>query len=364
MSTDDLSDIWPKELDGRLQPERVIARGGFATVARAWHVVLERAVAVKILHPEHVKDPVVRSRFLQEAQVVAKLDHPHVVKMLDYGASETHAWIVLPFVEGESLRARITTAPLQWREAAKFGREIASAMQAIHLSGVVHRDLKPENVLIDNDNRSMLTDFGMSKPRRSGVTTGAGVILGTPGYIAPEAVKESPVSPASDMYSLGILLWEMTAGFRPFERNDPHDKATTRTRMEELMAARDLDPPRLGAHVKDVPRSLEGLVARLLERSPIDRPRADQVIEELAWMESGATSDLPRGEVGLATVRVTRPSRTDEASLTASAVRRRTANMPSTTKTTSKAWPTWAWLLIGLLTFNVLLGLWLALRKH
>ena len=350
----ELSEIWPAELDNRLTPERVIARGGFATVARAWHTVLEQAVAVKILHPEHVKDVQVRLRFLQEAEVVSRLDHPHVVRLLEYGASETHAWIVMPFVEGESLRARLQKETVPWRDAARLGREIASAMQAIHAVGVVHRDLKPENVLIDGQNRALLADFGMSKPKRSGVVTGAGVILGTPGYIAPEAVKESPVSPASDMYSLGIVLWESVAGFRPFERNVLTDPASARTRMEELMAARDTEPPRLSRVVRDVPRSLDGLVARLLEREALDRPRAESVIEELAWIETGA-GELP--EAGLATMRTTRPVREHD-SRQVGPPRQNTG--PLSRPPRRGRTPPWAIALAVVLAVNVLLGLWLA----
>lgn len=346
-----------------MQPERLIARGGFASVIRAYHSILERAVAVKVLHPEHIKDPVVRSRFLQEAEVVARADHPHIVRLLEYGASDTHAWIVLPFVEGESLRARMARGPLPWRDAARFGREIASAMDSIHDAGVVHRDLKPENVLIDHDGRTMLTDFGMSKPRRSGVQTGSGVILGTPGYIAPEAVRESPVSPSSDMYGLGILLWEAIAGFRPFERADPARADSTRTRMEELMAARESEPPRLSDVVPDVPRSLCGLVTRLLERAPTDRPRAAQVIEELAWIETGGPGELP-GDAGLATVRVTRPvrSRPDSGPVeTLSGIQRRTGSLPM--QRPSAGLPLWARALIAVILANAAVAIYLVFKR-
>ena len=350
----DLREIWPAYLDDRMTPERVIASGGFASVARAHHKILQRAVAVKILHPEHVRDAQVRSRFLQEAQVISRLDHPNIVRVLEYGTDETHAWIVLPFIEGESLRARITREPIGWREASRMGREIASAMQVIHAAGVVHRDLKPENVLLDPDQRALITDFGMSKPRRSGVVTGAGMILGTPGYIAPEAVKDAPVSPASDMYSLGVVLFEVVAGFRPFEREDPRDPQSTRTRMEELMAARETEPPKLIDVVKDVPRSLDGLVTRLIEPTPTDRPRAEQVIEELAWIETGA-GDLPEG--ALSTMRVTRPGSGSESRQTSSPQITGPRVRPNFRGRGGR--PLWAIALLAVLAVNVLVGLFL-----
>jgi serine/threonine protein kinase len=303
----DIPSFWPQELNASYRPEQLIARGGFAVVIRARDLRQDRTVAVKLLLPDHMQDAVVRQRFLQEAELISKLDHAHILPLLEYGANAESAWMVLPYVSGASLRTKLESKPLPWREAMKLARDVASALSAIHARSIVHRDLKPENVLID-DSRALLTDFGISKPKRSGLNTGAGVILGTPGYIAPEMVSDKPCVAASDLFSLGVVMWEMLAGFRPHQRKDPKDPASVRTRLDELVASRETTAARVGDQVADVPRSLEGLIARLLEKNPPDRPTADQVVEELTWIEtSPAGLDTPRDFAS--TIRTSRPDK-------------------------------------------------------
>jgi serine/threonine protein kinase len=259
-----------------------------------------------VLLPDHFPDPVVRQRFLQEADLVAKLDHPHILKVLEYGANADQAWMVLPYVDGSTLRALLAGGTLPWRDVARMGRHVASALATIHAASIVHRDLKPENVLVDRAGNALLVDFGISKPRRSGLNTGAGMILGTPGYIAPEMVSDRAISTASDMFSLGVLLWEMLTGFRPHQRKDPGDPASGRTRLDELVASREQTVGRLTEHAPDVPRSFEGLVTRLLEKSAENRPTAEVVVEELSWIENSPMGvDTPR-DFSM-TVRTSRP---------------------------------------------------------
>lgn len=278
----ELAQLWPPVLGERYHPARVLARGGFGVVVEAHERGTNRRVAVKLLHREHGEDPQVALRFLQEAQIVAGLAHPHVLTLVDYGVESEQPWMVLPFVDGLSLRDRMRRGPLDWREVAAFARDLAFGLKAIHGACVVHRDLKPENILLDEENRPLITDFGVSKACASGVKTASGVILGTPGYIAPEALLEQPVTTQSDMYALGVTLYEMLVGHRPLQREDPDDPASGRSRMDEMLAIREVSPVPPATLVNDCPRWLDALIRELLALDPDDRPTAAMVAEDLA----------------------------------------------------------------------------------
>jgi eukaryotic-like serine/threonine-protein kinase len=209
-------------LNGRYRIEDKIGSGGMSTVYRAFDETLEREVAIKILHGHISDEEAALERFRREARTVAQLSHPHVVMVIDAGEDGGHPYIVFEFVRGETLKDRIKReGPLPVAEAVAYGIEIGRALQAAHERGLVHRDVKPQNVLLDDEGRAKVTDFGIALGLETGQLTGAGKVIGTTDYVSPEQATGSEVSGQSDVYSLGIVLYEMLTGEVPF-KGDSH----------------------------------------------------------------------------------------------------------------------------------------------
>ncbi|MBI4865113.1 MAG: serine/threonine protein kinase [Candidatus Riflebacteria bacterium] len=287
----------PRKLARRFRVERVVGQGGFGVVLRAIQVGLDRAVALKLLLPEHTADPATRARLIKESRLVARLSNPCIVPVLDHGIEEDMAYIVFPFVEGASLRSQIETGGLSWAQVLGHALRIAEALAAIHEAGVVHRDLKPENVLLNEAGESFVTDFGVSKPLGTMVKTASGQILGTPGYLAPELVRGGEPAPGSDLYALGVMLWEMLSGFRPHQRGDPLDPGSTRPPLTALTRSVEADPPALPLSVS-IPGPFEELIGRLVSRDPAARPRS--TLEVLTLLQD-LRARISDGQIGLAT---------------------------------------------------------------
>ena len=204
-------------LDGRYRIEDRIGSGGMSTVYRAFDETLERQVAIKILHGHISEDEASLERFRREARTVAQLSHPHVVMVIDAGEDEGHPYIVFEHVRGETLKDRIKReGRLPVAEAVAYAIEIGRALQAAHERGLVHRDVKPQNVLIDDEGRAKVTDFGIALGLESDQLTGAGKVIGTTDYVSPEQAMGNEVTGQSDVYSLGIVLYEMLTGSVPF----------------------------------------------------------------------------------------------------------------------------------------------------
>jgi serine/threonine-protein kinase len=205
-------------LNGRFRLEEQIGSGGMSTVYRAFDETLERWVAIKLMHGSLSDDPLQLERFRREARAVARLSHPHVVTVIDAGEDDGHPYIVFEYVEGETLKARIKHAGgLPVVEAVAYAIEIGRALSAAHASRVVHRDVKPQNVMIDPDGRAKVTDFGIALSLDDGGLTATGRVLGTTDYVAPEQALGHEVTAQSDVYSLGICLFEMLTGEVPFK---------------------------------------------------------------------------------------------------------------------------------------------------
>jgi serine/threonine protein kinase len=205
-------------LCSRYRLEERIGSGGMSTVYRAYDETLERWVAVKVLHQSMEDDSVQLERFRREARMVARLSHPHVVTVIDAGEDDGHPFIVFEYVDGETLKQLIRrVGPLQIPEAVAYAIEIGRALEAAHSGRLAHRDVKPQNVLIDSDGRAKVTDFGISRSldQDTGLTA-TGRVLGTTDYVAPEQALGEEVTQQSDIYSLGICLFEMLAGQVPF----------------------------------------------------------------------------------------------------------------------------------------------------
>jgi serine/threonine-protein kinase len=235
-------------IGGRYRLDAVIGRGGMSTVYRAFDTVLERPVAIKLMHREIASDSDQLERFRREARSIAQLNHPNVVSVIDAGeeplpeeerAADGHdgaagtPYIVLEFVDGETLKGVIRRGgPLEIPQALAYAIEIARALGAAHECQIVHRDVKPHNILIDPEGGAKITDFGIARSLSEEGLTMAGRVLGTTDYVSPEQALGQPVTPQSDLYSLGIVLYEMLTGDVPFHGDSPVAVAMRHVREE------------------------------------------------------------------------------------------------------------------------------------
>jgi serine/threonine protein kinase len=206
-------------LNERFRLEEKIGSGGMSTVYRAWDPTLERWVAIKLMHRDISEEPDQLERFRREARAVARLSHPHVVTVIDFGEDDGTPYIVLEYVEGETLKERIKRmGRLPVAEAVAYGIEIGRALTCAHEAQLVHRDVKPQNVLIDMEGRAKVTDFGIARSLEVDAAglTADGRVLGTTDYVSPEQALGKQVTEQSDVYSLGIVMFEMLTGEVPF----------------------------------------------------------------------------------------------------------------------------------------------------
>jgi eukaryotic-like serine/threonine-protein kinase len=233
---------------------------------------LRRRVALKVLPAGFAANSERRLRFVREARATSAITHPNIAAVYDVGEADGSVYIAMEYVEGTTLRSRIESGLLDPAEALRVAREIARGLSKAHAAGIVHRDLKPDNVMVGPDGLVKILDFGLAKPlgasqpridgTASQLATVDGRILGTPSYMSPEQARGRPVDTRSDIFSFGVMLYEMLSGHRPFVAD---------TTMELLIAI-DRDPaPPLSRWVKQLPRRLERVVLRCLEKSPEDR---------------------------------------------------------------------------------------------
>jgi len=207
-------------------PYRIIeqlGQGGMATVFKAYHAALDRYVAIKVLHPAFKEEPNFLSRFQREARVVARLEHPNIVPIYDYAEHKGQPYLVMKFIEGQTLKARMNEKPLTKEDAVEIVDAVGGALAYAHKEGVLHRDVKPSNVLLSPDGSIYLADFGLARMAQAGASTlSKDVMLGTPQYISPEqgqGVRD--LDQGTDIYSFGVLLYEMVVGRVPFNADTP-----------------------------------------------------------------------------------------------------------------------------------------------
>jgi eukaryotic-like serine/threonine-protein kinase len=207
-------------IGGRYELEELVGSGGMSTVYRAHDRLLERKVALKILHRRFNDDDEYVERFRREARAVAQLAHPNIVTVIDRGEDAGRQFIVFEYVDGDDLKQLIDKAGgrLPIDRVVELGQEIAAALAFAHERGIVHRDVKPQNVLLNEEGRAKVTDFGIARSLdvEHGVTQ-TGTVLGTSNYIAPEQASGQPVDDRSDVYSFGVVLYELLTGTVPFE---------------------------------------------------------------------------------------------------------------------------------------------------
>jgi eukaryotic-like serine/threonine-protein kinase len=248
----------------RFELEELVGSGGMSTVFRARDLQLDRRVAIKILHERYVEDPEYVERFRREARAVAKLSHPNIVTVIDRGDDGGRQYIVFEHVEGENLKELVTrTGRMSPRRALELVIPVADGLAFAHEHGLVHRDVKPQNVLLSSEGEVKVTDFGIARSLdvEHGVTQ-TGTVLGTSEYLAPEQASGDPVSPATDEYSLGVVLWELLTGEVPF---------TGENFVAVALRHVNEPPPRLREQRPDLPPRLAAAVERALAKDPAHR---------------------------------------------------------------------------------------------
>lgn len=277
-------------LAGRYEIEDVVAEGGMATVYLARHRVVNRACAVKILSSTLVRNKVVRERFRREAKATQKLAHPNIIEILDHGETDDGMpYLVMELLKGETLADAIARGAMGLEMVLNLGIQIGRALARAHDFDVIHRDLKPENVFLcqreANAPLAKLLDFGIARSMHDARLTAAGEVFGTPQYMAPERITSIDAGPSADLYSLGVMMFEMLTGKLPFDANDV---ATFFARhMKET-------PPKIKSFGVEVPARLEDLVSSLMAKTAVKRPvDAHAVCKELVAISTEAGLPIP-----------------------------------------------------------------------
>jgi serine/threonine-protein kinase len=281
-----------RTIGGRYRLIQRLGSGGMSSVYLARHVLIDRLMAIKTLRRDLATDPIQRDRFIREARAVNRINHENIVEISDFRETEDGLlYLVMEYVPGESLLKAMAEGPFSPARALDIVEQAASALARAHQMGVIHRDLKPENLLLvqrrDRPDFVKLLDFGIAKLTDQPSLTGSQQIFGTPGYIAPEYIQSANIDGRSDLYSLGVILYEMVTGALPFDYEYPGD----------LLIKHVTEPPiRPSLRRPGLPAPIEELVLRCLEKSPDDRFRdAFHFLEELRAVRERLGSDLSWG---------------------------------------------------------------------
>lgn len=278
----------PELFEGRYLLGQVLGRGGTCTVQRAWDTRLNRHVAIKRLEPPLNDDAHARARFSREGKAIARLSHPNLVTLIDRGEADDESYLVFEYVEGRSLKDLLKSAgPLEPRDAGQIAGQIAEGLAHAHSQGIVHRDVKPHNVLLDAEGRAKLTDFGIATGEEWTRVTREGSIVGSSRYMSPEQVQGRPVDQRSDIYSLGIMLYEMLTGTPPFQGSSLAEVGRQHIRTP---------PPPLSGTQPGIPAAVERVVMRCLEKLPENRfQSADELLGALVGIDLYTQPKTPGG---------------------------------------------------------------------
>jgi serine/threonine-protein kinase len=270
---------------GKYQILERLGRGGMATVYRAYQTGMDRVVAVKVMHPQYTDDPSFIERFKREARAVGALRHPNIVQVIDFDVQDGQYYMVMEYVETESLKERLQKrGALPIREALSIARKLADALAYAHAHGMLHRDVKPANVLMSKSGEPILTDFGIAKLMDSTGLTASGAAVGTPAYMSPEAGRGEAVDERTDVYSLGVMLYEMLSGELPFDADTPY--AVILKHISE-------PPPPLRPRVPYLPEFVERIVIKALAK---DRAQRYQSASEMRDALIRAEQDLQQAD--------------------------------------------------------------------
>lgn len=283
---------------GQYRIERVIGKGGMATVYQSTQVAVNRTVAIKVLPSTFMHDETFMTRFRQEAEVAAQLEHIHILPVYDFGEHDGIPYIVMRYLDGGTLRERTQQGPIDPFLSLNIIRQVAQALDYAHSRNVIHRDLKPSNIMLDSNDNSFLTDFGTAKLRdRSAQLTGSGIV-GTPAYMAPEQSMPGPLSPSVDIYALGVTLFEMITGSVPYSADTP---------IVQILMHIQHPVPSLHEYNPTIPDIVDEVVKTAMAKKPDERyTTATELAEALAqairvsggWSPEGEPMDESmRGEV-------------------------------------------------------------------
>ena len=258
----------------RYELKETVGAGGMSTVYCAFDTLLERNVALKILHAQYGEDEEYVERFRREARAVAQLSHPNIVTVIDRGEEAGKQFIVFELVDGENLKELVERGgPLPVRRVLELGLEIGRALAFAHAQGLIHRDVKPQNVLLNGDGRAKVTDFGIVRSLDAVGQTETGTVLGTSHYIAPEQARGERVDAQTDVYSFGVVLYELLAGDVPYP-GDNFLSVAMKHVNDTIPSVLDTRP--------DTPLRLATLIERSLAKQPAERPASmDEVVAEL-----------------------------------------------------------------------------------
>jgi serine/threonine protein kinase len=312
-----------QRFNGRFEPLELLGAGASGVVWKVLDTRLNRIVAIKIPRAQSGEN---LARFVREARAASRLEHPGVVRMLELGEDASNCFLLMEFVQGESLAKRINESSIKVADAVPLLIEIADTLSYTHSQGIVHRDLKPQNILIDKSGKTRLVDFGLAKDwlDDQSAPTMTGTMLGTPAYIAPEQASAAvgKASPATDIYSAGIILYELLTGELPF-----------RGSVERvLFQVHYVDPVRPSLIQHDVPEALETICLKCLEKNPADRfPTADELKKELVRFQEGVPIRSRRASVWKRTQKWARRNRRLAGMITLSALLLATTAIVSTT---------------------------------
>jgi len=286
-----------EDLTGRqLGPYQIISpigEGGMASVFKAYHAAMDRYVAVKVL-PQHLakSDPQFIGRFQQEARLLAKLQHPHILPVFDFGDADGYTYLVMPLIETGTLRDLLPSKPLPLKQIRNIVTQVGDALDYAHTRGLVHRDVKPSNVLVDERGNCTLTDFGIAKMvEGTAHFTSTGGIIGTPAYMSPEQGRGLKVDARTDLYSLGVMLYEMATGRVPFDAETPVAVIFMHV-QDPLPLPRKINP--------DLPESVERIILKSLAKDPDDRYQTTKaMVEALQGAVDAAEHQKPTQPVAI-----------------------------------------------------------------
>lgn len=316
-----------EDLTGRqFGPYQIVAplgEGGMAAVYKAYQPAMERYVALKVLPRHFATDPQFVVRFQREAVLLAKLQHPHILPVFDYGQADGYTYIVMPFVQSGTLTDSLKGQPLNLPRIRQVISQVGDALNYAHAHGLIHRDVKPSNVLIDEGGNCLLTDFGLARMVEDSVNlTTSGAIMGTPAYMSPEQGSGQKVDSRSDIYSLGVILYEMATGRVPYKAETPI-AVVFKHIQDPLPPANTINP--------QVPEMVELVIFKALAKSPEDRyPTAGDMVRAIQAAIPDTTSIFPGGEVPIFP----------------STIAQKPAPKPQAAKPVKKSNPRW-WMAIG-----------------
>jgi len=263
MVLDDSQAKIQKALGDKYEIKQLIQAGGMGKIFLGIHKALDKKVAIKIIHQELVANEQIKSRFFREAKLAANLDHSGIIDIYDFGSKDGFDYIIMPFIEGETLEAKIKELGAYTpEEGIRIIIEIAEALNYAHTHNVIHRDIKPSNIMFDRQGKVIIADFGISKDMSDSDLTAPNTVLGSPRYMSPEQIKGQNIDGRSDLYSLGLMFYEMMTATHPFSGKD--STAIYYAQAHEI-------PPRPETQKPDIPRNIGAIIMKLLDKNPESR---------------------------------------------------------------------------------------------